>query len=548
MSQKIIGIDLGTYSVKVVLLERQFGSYEVLGAFDHLLNLGSRLSHPEASVLALEQIMAAHPELEADVISLSLPGHVLSTRVLNLPVTNAKEIDQATQFELEAHVPFPIENLDIESHVLKKTEDETHALSLYVQSDILFDYLDRLENAGIDPRYVGADLIDLGSLAEVMMVPQEGYYAFLDIGHSKTSFLIMKDKHICYARVIGIGGGHFTRAVQRAFNLNFEKAEALKLSRGRLNVHEAESDQISRILEPVALDLVANIKQTMMGFHKIFGRQSVSSLFVTGGGSKLSGILDHLSFHLKTNVVEMEPLSLMTHHIEDPEEKNPTLAQALGSGVRPIFSNRLAKVNFRKGGFHYKKDILKLTGELKSMAFFLVFIIALAAGYYYLTDFHYTQKILAIDSKIERVVLEEFPDVKEASFARRRASDSSSVGRRLRGFKRAVVEKVNEVKSQFQSTVSGGAMDALMMMQLISENLPPKPDLIFEVSEFDYSSDFLRIKAHTDDPRNVENIVNSLKKSEQLAQIEVTDPQQRPNNEWEFTMKINSTDALEGDE
>ena len=81
------------------------------------------------------------------------------------------------------------------------------------------------------------------------MVPNEGYYALLDIGHNSANFLIMEGKELRYVRSIGIAGYHFTRAVQRAFNLNYEKAEALKLSRGKLYIRENESDHVSRIDE-----------------------------------------------------------------------------------------------------------------------------------------------------------------------------------------------------------------------------------------------------------------------------------------------------------
>lgn len=326
MSQTILGIDIGTYSVKVLHLERRVQELQILDYIEEPLNLHTRQTHAEQVTSSLQKIFANHI-LDADVVCVSLPGHLLSTRILELPFSNAKKISQVIEFELEGFIPFPVEDIFLDYHVLRQHEGQSQVLCAYMQEENFKKYFECLEAAAVDAKYFGADFTDLAGIAQIAMIPHEGYYAICDIGHSKTNFLIMEGKELRYVRTIGIGGYHFTRAIQRSFNLNFEKSDALKISRGKLYVHESDSDQISRILNKVATELVASIKQTFLGSRKYLPDISIPAIYCCGGGAKLLGILDHLSFHLRTNVFELDTLNFINQELDDPEEVNKTIPQ-----------------------------------------------------------------------------------------------------------------------------------------------------------------------------------------------------------------------------
>ncbi|MBF0106454.1 MAG: pilus assembly protein PilM, partial [Deltaproteobacteria bacterium] len=403
MSQTILGIDLGTSTVKALLIERRMQELVVLQFVQEPVNLQSRLSHEEQVVAILEKIFSNNI-LAADVICMSLPGHLLSSRIITLPFTNAKKISQLIDFELESHIPFPIEEIFSDYHVLGTSGNESQVLCTYTQDASLKKYIEGFSKAGIEAKYFGASITDLAGIAHVAMVPPEGFYIICDIGNSGTNLVIMEGKELKYVRAIGIGGYHFTRAIQRAFNLNQEKAESLKLSRGKLYVRAQDSDQISRILNKVALELASAIKQTIWAFGHHHKGANIMALYCCGGGSKLVGILDFLSFHLRFNVFELEVLNFVTHQFEDPDEINPIIPQVLATATRPIHSNRVPRINFRKGPYAFKQDLQMLTSELKSIGVLLLVILFLGVGYYIYADHHYANKKAAIDKQVELVI------------------------------------------------------------------------------------------------------------------------------------------------
>lgn len=535
MAQTILGIDIGSHSVKLALVERAFNEFRILQFIEHPLSLQTRLPHEELIALALEQVFKNY-DLRADVVSTSYPGHLLSSRVLDFPFVNHKKLNQVLEFELENYVPFAMEDIIFDFHVLNREEAQAQILCLYLQQEKFAKYLECFSRAGVDPKYFGADLTDFSGIANIAMVPQNEYYAICDIGHSKTNLLVMRGTELKYARSIGIGGLHFTRAIQRAFNVNSEKAESLKISRGKLHVREQDTDQISRNLNHVGAELVSSIKQTFLGFDNIFGHHPICAIYCTGGSSKLGGLLDYLSFHLRANVLELDSLNMVSHNLEDTAEASKIMTQALANALRPIFSNRFPQINFRKGIFSFKQDIQVLTSELKNVGVMLSVIFILGLAYYFYAGHYYAKKMAAIDAKVEKIIDAEFPDLKDT---KRRGSGGKSLAKYLS----LAQKKLDELKNQKAAFSGESGVPVLAVMQEVSDKLPMKSDVKFEVSEFNYSDNFVRLTGRTDDPLNVAKIVAALKTSTYLANIESSDPQAKPGNFWDFTMKINLKDS-----
>ena len=146
----------------------------------------------------------------------------------------------------------PLEDLLIDYHILSIEENRSTVLCAYASRTRFIKYLDMLQIAGVDPKYVGVDNIDLSHISQIAMVPQAGIYAIIDVGHEKTNICIMDGMQLVYVRSITVGGVHFTRAIQKAFKVNYDKAESLKLDRGRVSTKEEDLDQISRAIQTVA--------------------------------------------------------------------------------------------------------------------------------------------------------------------------------------------------------------------------------------------------------------------------------------------------------
>lgn len=543
MSQKILAIDLGTYSLKMSLLERHFDDFQLLSFTEHLLNHQARVTHEEQIHMALDQVLQEEEFTdieEIDLVCSSMPGHQISHRILEFPFSSRKNIQEALDFQLEDFVPFPIEDVFSDFHILDSSTDQTQVFVSYGPTAKISSYLETLKEKNIDPKYFGSDLMDLSNLSHASMLPKEGFYVICDLGHSKTNICIMEGSRLRYARTLGVGGIHFTKAIQRAYNLNFEKAESLKLSRGRIYVHEGESDQVSRVLTHVSEELVTLIKQTIMAFQKTVGQIPITAIYCCGGAANLAGLLDYMSFHLKTNVLELNPMHMISHKISDPDAVGMKVAPSLALALRAIFSNKAPRINFRKGPFAYKQDLQMITSEFKSVGVFLLLILALGIGYYFYADHYYQQKIVAINHQVQTWVEKGDLDL-EVSSSRGNLASKNFVKKYLR----VARNKVNEVNSQLEGFSNNASLGVLEVMQEVSEKLPPKSEVNFQVSEMNYTGDFVRLTAQTDDPLNATKIVAALSESEHFQNVEADDPKPKPGNIWDFTLKLDLKKTME---
>lgn len=535
MSQKILAIDLGTHSLKVLILERRFEEFSILDFSEIQLNHQLRLSHEEQLALALEQLLADSKWQNCDVVVSTLPGHIMSTRVLDLPFSSSKRINDVINFELENHVPISIEEIFSDFHVLNQKNDITEVLAVYLNSSKVENYMEVLTQKGFDPKYFGSDLIDLASLAQISMLPKDGFYVLCDIGHTKTNICIMEGQKMRYARTLGVAGVHFTRAIQRAYNLNYEKADSLKVTRGRIYVRDEESDQISRILTHVAIELITFIKQTVMSFQAQAGQIPISAFYCCGGSAQLMGLLDFMSFHLKSNVMELNSLTLVQHELKEAEELSLKMGPTLAIALRPVYSSRISKINFRKGHFAFKQDLQAVTSEFKTVLLFLVLIFLASFGYYFYAEHHYQKLMQQIDAQVlQDVKIEEFDLEKPTS----KGQDKQDVSNVVKTYLRQINGKLDEVHKQLDEFTGGELPSALSVMDEIAKRLPEKKLMYFQIAEFSYSDGFVKIQAETDDPLNVSKIVSSLQASPYFESVEADDAKAKPANLWDFSIKL----------
>ena len=103
---RVLGLDLGSYSVKAVVLETNLRGYSTR-AF-------ASVRTGEGAGPLVDRIRAALPELfskgpfAADAVVVSLPGPSLATHQLLMPFSDPKKIEAALAFEVESQLPFDL--------------------------------------------------------------------------------------------------------------------------------------------------------------------------------------------------------------------------------------------------------------------------------------------------------------------------------------------------------------------------------------------------------------------------------------------------------
>src|SRR5262249_4662970 len=175
MPQTVLGIDLGSYSVKIAQVERGFGEFKLVRFYEVPLVAEEVLSYEQSASAALTKFFEENP-IAYDSSVVSLPGTMASFRTLSMPFGNVKKIDQTMEFELETLVPFDIEEVVFDYTILSTTPKESKILSAYVREPDFKRFLSQIQTSGLDPRYIGVNTIDLSYLSFPGFLPPEGLY------------------------------------------------------------------------------------------------------------------------------------------------------------------------------------------------------------------------------------------------------------------------------------------------------------------------------------------------------------------------------------
>ncbi len=503
MSQTILGVDVGSYSVKVAEIVRSFNHFELLHFYERVIPYNDVLTPEESTTSALTGLVEENG-LHWDSLITVIPGQNVACREISLPFGSAKKVEQTIQFELENFLPFPIDEVAYDYYIVRSDKTSSDVLVAYVTKAALGKFLSTMQGGGMDPRRVGVEGAELINLMHIGMVPPEGSYAMVDIGHSKTTLTICQGKRLIFLRTILIGGRHYTEAIAHALHIPFEEAEKLKIEIGQLPIEgeEPQLDEITKtvvkVLQEVTSELVLQIRQTFFGYHDKNG-EIVSGLYLSGGSSRIRGIDRYLSHRLKLNAIFLNCFDFHFCKIGQSEAHPQVLPMALAIALRGVAPVGLPDLNFRQGDFAYKGNVQQLGGGIRRGMLAVAAIFLLAIAYYGIRSYTLSSSVDQMNKEIKQLVKQAIPVV-----------DEKTVTNPTAGL-RVVRSRLTEVNERLQKLSGILYRDTLNVLYEISSKLPPRAELPLDVDDLQFmDAGKVRLKGSTNSQESFNKIKAAL--------------------------------------
>ncbi|MDF1562206.1 MAG: pilus assembly protein PilM [Deltaproteobacteria bacterium] len=390
MARRILGLDLGTHSLKGVWLESTFRQSAVRDYRSTVLapegEGEAKLSYPKRLAEALERMREETGGLKADAIHAVLPGRHTSTHLLELPFSDQRRIEQTLPFELEDQLPFGLDEVVFDHQIIGQGEEGTLVLVTVVRKDFLREILEVLAEAGLDPRVVTHSGLAYHSLfasgvlgpREPTLDPEATTEAVLDIGAGSTELLIFEGAgEVRAAQSFPLGGDALTRALAKGEGIDRDEAEALKLLHGSLLVApgDEEAARLSAHLQAGLAPLVRNVRQAFFA-HRARSHQKIFRIHLCGGTARLPGLARHLARELACEVVLLDPFPIEGSTVE----VNPDLRGDPGAGLAMSLALQAGgsrQVNLRTGEFHFKGDLSYLKDSIGKLTMLAVVVLGL---------------------------------------------------------------------------------------------------------------------------------------------------------------------------
>lgn len=343
--KQLIGLDIGTSAVKMVVLNEQIKGYS-------LYALGYEPLPPEVivdgaimdSAIVIEAIqkIVKSQKIRKKNVALSVSGHAVIVKKITLPKMSQEELDESIHWEAEQYIPFDIDDVNIDFHIMEDQHvggNEMEVILVAVKKDKVNDYTNLVRQAGLTPLVVDVDGFAIGNQYEINYgLESDRVIALIDIGAGVMNINIMQGRQHMLYRDISIGGNQFTDAIQKELNVSYQQAEEIK--RG-VNVEGVSRDVADDVMNSVAEDLSHEIQRSFDYFKATSSTTGIDQVVLTGGCSKIRNgeIAGFLSERLGVEVVIGNPLRSITYNQKkfDPvmiEEVGPMCAVAVGLALR----------------------------------------------------------------------------------------------------------------------------------------------------------------------------------------------------------------------
>ncbi|NRA67968.1 MAG: pilus assembly protein PilM [Pseudobacteriovorax sp.] len=545
--QKVIGLDIGSYSIKAVEIVNTFKSYEVTNFYETVIPNLEGVPLDAIVPVCMEQLFQEH-NLQADRIITAMPGQFISSRVLPFPFADPRKIEATIGVEVEDHVPFNMDDMILDHQILGHNSGKTLALAVMTRKAFLKNFLDLLSRINIDPKLVDVDSLALYNLSSNISVDESDCYSLVDVGNEKTSVCIIQGGMLKMFRSINLGGRYITDFLARDLETNFHEAQRVKHRVSRVLYSGDMGDDLDSydrtVAERTTLAANAIVKELGRTFYayKTWDKQPLSKIIISGGTSKLRNFDQFLTEQLEVNVERFSLGSTDLIVNPDLEDSQATLVQSLSIGLRAVTNvKKHSQINLRRGEFAYVQNYESmLRGANIAVKVFAVLIAILFVTYVTKYYFYKTQ-MDKVSEQYKKEFTQLFPDQKRlvnrknVTFEKVKKDVEANL---LEGInlKQAAIEEFKLINRD-----SG----ALKLLRDISAKIPKEVKI--DVTLFDFKTTFpgqgkLILKAETDNFSSQSAILESLGKVALLKNVEEKQSGTKPGSDGkiiEFTVHAN---------
>ena len=343
--RSVVGLDIGSSAVKAIELKQSGKSFAVTAFASEPVPPDSivdgAIIDGGAVADAIRRLFDQVTFSTKDVAA-SLSGNAVIVKKITLPVMTEAELAQSIHWEAEQHIPFDIQDVNLDFQVLEpasgtQANGAMDVLLVAAKRDKIADYTSVITQAGRVPVIVDVDSFALQNAFEANYEMEPGAVTvLLNAGASTINLNIVCDGQSLFTRDISMGGNAYTEAVQKDLGLPSDTAERVK--RGE-TVDGVAFEDVVPALQGVTDTLLLEIQKTFDFFKATAPSERMDRILLAGGAALINGFATTLEDRFGIPVemfdtfkkISFDPQALRIDH---PDRLMPTAAVAVGLALR----------------------------------------------------------------------------------------------------------------------------------------------------------------------------------------------------------------------
>ncbi|MEZ4456402.1 MAG: type IV pilus assembly protein PilM [Gemmatimonadales bacterium] len=227
--------------------------------------------------------------------------------IKKIPMDRMKEGEarELIRWEAEQHVPFDMDNVELDFQILDPEAEglQMNVLLVAAKRELVETKLSLLKDIGIDASVIDVDAFALHNAFEVNYPDaMKGVVGLVNIGHELTNVNILDEGVPVLTRDLPVGTRRFREDLQRERGLSADEAQKM------LQGFEV-TDVLTPFLQSRGEELAVGIERAA-AFLQTASRSAagLSRLFLSGGGARIPGLAKTLGDRLKLPVQLANPI------------------------------------------------------------------------------------------------------------------------------------------------------------------------------------------------------------------------------------------------
>lgn len=306
--QTTVGLDIGSGLIKIAAIQHGAGEPVLTKvAYTSVVDdaiVEGEVMDPGIVSDAIKGLFASAGLKPKSVVA-AVGGRDVIVKKIAMDRMKEAEAREVIRWEAEQHVPFDMENVELDFQILDPDGDGLQMTVLLVAAkrELVETRMALLADCGLETTIIDVDAFALHNAFELNYPDaMRGTVGLVNVGHETTNVNILDEGVPILTRDIPVGTRRFREDLQRERNVSAEDAE-------RFLQGLEPSNEMQPVLETRAEELAVGVERAA-AFMQSASRSAagLSRLYVTGGGSRIPGLPTLLADRLRLPVQPANPL------------------------------------------------------------------------------------------------------------------------------------------------------------------------------------------------------------------------------------------------
>ncbi|MCL4359669.1 pilus assembly protein PilM [Patescibacteria group bacterium] len=336
----IVGLDIGSHTIKVVELAHDKGKCTLLAAGSGRTPKNVLVSQDQKDREQLAETikkLLKDTGIQSQTVNIALPESQVFTRIIETPQLSKVELSSAIKWEAEQYIPLPLDQVSVDFSILRDSRatgtSKMDVLLVASPRTLIDRYLSILELADLSPNIVETEIIattrsllQSASLVKTAMI--------VSLGAQTTDLSIIRQGILTFTRSISAGGEALSRAL--AQGLGFELSQAEEFKRAYGVERDKLEGKIVEAVKPIMDTIIGEINRAIAYYQEKYRGEHIDAVFLSGGTARLPGMVVYFAQSLN---IEVQLANPWTSVIRDPrfrvlDPEGPVFTVATGLALR----------------------------------------------------------------------------------------------------------------------------------------------------------------------------------------------------------------------